>query len=41
MVQLIAANAPEDIDYTKYGIHDALVIDTTACSPSAPTWNAT
>ena len=29
MVQLIAANAPEDIDYTQYGINDALVIDNT------------
>lgn len=28
-VQLIAANNPEDIDYTAYGIHDALVIDNT------------
>ncbi len=28
-VQLIAANNPEDIDYTEYGIHDALVIDNT------------
>jgi len=29
VVQLIAANAPEEIDYTKYGIEDALVIDNT------------
>jgi glyceraldehyde 3-phosphate dehydrogenase len=29
MVQLIAANKPEDIDYTAYGIHDALIIDNT------------
>lgn len=28
-VQLIAANNPEEIDYTAYGIHDALVIDNT------------
>ena len=28
-VQLIAASNPEDIDYTIYGIHDALVIDNT------------
>ncbi|MGB0178392.1 MAG: glyceraldehyde-3-phosphate dehydrogenase, partial [Owenweeksia sp.] len=28
-VQLIAANNPEDIDYTDYGINDALVIDNT------------
>jgi len=28
-VYMIAANAPEDIDYTKYGIDDALVIDNT------------
>lgn len=28
-VQLIAANDPEDIDYTAYGIHDAMVIDNT------------
>lgn len=28
-VQLIAANNPEDIDYTAYGIHDAMVIDNT------------
>lgn len=28
-VQLIAANNPEDIDYTGYGINDALVIDNT------------
>ncbi len=29
MVQLIAANNPEDIDYTEYGISNALVIDNT------------
>ncbi len=29
LVQLIAASNPEDIDYTQYGIHDALVIDNT------------
>lgn len=28
-VHMISANAPEDIDYTVYGIHDALVIDNT------------
>ena len=28
-VNIISANAPEDIDYTKYGISDALVIDNT------------
>tara|TARA_B110000003_G_scaffold265239_1_gene290892 strand:+ start:110 stop:1558 length:1449 start_codon:yes stop_codon:yes gene_type:complete len=28
-VYIIAANAPEDIDYTKYGIKDALIIDNT------------
>ncbi|MFV0531669.1 MAG: glyceraldehyde-3-phosphate dehydrogenase [Flavobacteriales bacterium] len=28
-VYLISANQPEDIDYTKYGIQDALVIDNT------------
>ncbi|WP_040254326.1 glyceraldehyde-3-phosphate dehydrogenase [Psychroserpens mesophilus] len=28
-VTIISANAPEDIDYTKYGIQDALVIDNT------------
>jgi glyceraldehyde 3-phosphate dehydrogenase len=28
-VQMIAANNPEDIDYTKYGINNALVIDNT------------
>lgn len=28
-VHVISANAPEDIDYTDYGIHDALVIDNT------------
>lgn len=29
IVSFIAANNPEDIDYTAYGIHDALVIDNT------------
>jgi glyceraldehyde 3-phosphate dehydrogenase len=29
LVQLIAAANPEDIDYTQYGIHNALVIDNT------------
>ena len=28
-VHMISANAPEDIDYTKFGIHYALVIDNT------------
>ncbi len=28
-VKIISANAPEDIDYTKYDINDALVIDNT------------
>ena len=28
-VHIISANAPEDIDYTKYGINNALVIDNT------------
>lgn len=28
-VNIISANAPEDIDYTKYGIKDALIIDNT------------
>ncbi len=28
-VQMISANRPEDIDYTAYGINDALVIDNT------------
>ncbi|WP_375239310.1 glyceraldehyde-3-phosphate dehydrogenase [Aurantibacter sp.] len=28
-VKIISANQPEDIDYTKYGINDALVIDNT------------
>ena len=28
-VNVISANAPEDIDYTKYGINNALVIDNT------------
>ncbi len=29
LVQLIAAANPEDIDYTAYGIHDALILDNT------------
>lgn len=29
IVQLISANAPEDIDYTAYGINNALIIDNT------------
>lgn len=29
MIQMIESNAPEDIDYTKYGINNALVIDNT------------
>jgi glyceraldehyde 3-phosphate dehydrogenase len=29
IVQLIAANAPEEIDYSQFGIEDALVIDNT------------
>lgn len=29
IVQMISANNPEDIDYTLYGIHNALVIDNT------------
>ncbi|GEQ86676.1 glyceraldehyde-3-phosphate dehydrogenase [Patiriisocius marinistellae] len=28
-VHIISANAPEDIDYTQYGINDALIIDNT------------
>ncbi|MBC34676.1 MAG: glyceraldehyde-3-phosphate dehydrogenase [Bacteroidetes bacterium] len=28
-IKMIEANAPEDIDYTKYGINDALLIDNT------------
>ena len=28
-IQFIYANAPEEIDYTSYGIHDALVVDNT------------
>jgi len=28
-VHMISANNPEDIDYTKYGINDALIIDNT------------
>ena len=26
---MISANQPEDVDYTKYGIEDALIIDNT------------
>lgn len=29
IVQMISANQPEDIDYTQYGIQDALIIDNT------------
>ncbi len=29
IVHLISANAPEDIDYTRYGINNALIIDNT------------
>lgn len=29
IVQMISANAPEDIDYTAYGINNALIIDNT------------
>ena len=29
LVQMISANAPEEIDYTAYGIHKALIIDNT------------
>ncbi|RLY91654.1 glyceraldehyde-3-phosphate dehydrogenase [Kocuria tytonicola] len=28
-IQFIYANSPEEIDYTEYGIHDALVVDNT------------
>ncbi len=28
-VQMIASNAPEDVDYTRYGIQNALIIDNT------------
>ena len=28
-IQLIAASSPAEIDYTKYGIHDAIVLDST------------
>jgi glyceraldehyde 3-phosphate dehydrogenase len=28
-VYMIASNAPEDIDYTAFGIHDALIVDNT------------
>lgn len=36
LVQLIAAANPEDIDYTQYGIHDALVIDNTGAFTKRP-----
>ena len=29
MIRLIYANSPESIDYTAYGINDAIVIDHT------------
>lgn len=29
IIHMIATNNPEDVDYTSYGIHDALVIDNT------------
>ncbi|MCA9533963.1 MAG: glyceraldehyde-3-phosphate dehydrogenase [Myxococcales bacterium] len=29
MVRVIYANAPEDVDYAQYGIHDAIVVDNT------------
>ncbi|NVK28294.1 MAG: glyceraldehyde-3-phosphate dehydrogenase [Flavobacteriia bacterium] len=29
MINMISANAPEDIDYTAYGINDALIVDNT------------
>jgi glyceraldehyde 3-phosphate dehydrogenase len=29
MIRIIYADAPEDIDYTQYGIHDAILIDNT------------
>ncbi len=32
IVHMIAGGKPEEIDYTKYGIHDALVIDNTGVS---------
>lgn len=31
-VHMISAKSPEEIDYTKYGIHDALLIDNTGVS---------
>ncbi len=36
MVQLIGASAPEEIDYTKYGIHNALIIDNTGVFTKRP-----
>ncbi len=36
MVQLIAANNPEDIDYTVYGINNALIIDNTGAFTKRP-----
>ena len=36
MVKLIAANNPEDIDYTAYGINNALVIDNTGVFTKRP-----
>lgn len=36
LVQLIAASNPEDIDYTQFGIHDALVIDNTGAFTKRP-----
>jgi glyceraldehyde 3-phosphate dehydrogenase len=36
MVKLIAANNPEDIDYTQYGISNALVIDNTGVFTKRP-----
>lgn len=36
LVQLIAASNPEDIDYTQYGIQDALVIDNTGAFTKRP-----
>ncbi len=35
IVQFISANQPEDIDYTQYGIENALVIDNTGAFTSA------
>ena len=36
MVKLIAANNPEDIDYTAHGISNALVIDNTGVFTKRP-----